>query len=38
MVNKIVTTFEQDYNRPESKEFYWKHFLYRTHLISFLAS
>ncbi|WP_445632519.1 hypothetical protein NSTC745_04061 [Nostoc sp. DSM 114161] len=28
MVNKIVTTFEQDYNRPESKEFYWKHFLY----------
>lgn len=28
MVNKIVTTFEQDYNRPESKEFYRKHFLY----------
>ncbi|NEU82968.1 hypothetical protein [Nostoc sp. UIC 10630] len=28
MVNKIVTTFEQDHNRPESKEFYWKHFLY----------
>ena len=28
MVNKIVTTFEQDYNRPESKEFYWKYFLY----------